>query len=48
MYRRDSKLKFVKKLIEHYKDIEDCDISINDEYLITASKDRSVGLVNLG
>ncbi|KAL6073569.1 hypothetical protein QOT17_004876 [Balamuthia mandrillaris] len=47
MYHRkeDGSHIMVKKIIQHLNDIEDCDISIHDNYLITASQDDTIGIV---
>lgn len=39
---------FVEDLFCHSDDVEDIDISPYDEYLVTASKDHSVGVFKLG
>ncbi|XP_049765471.1 uncharacterized protein LOC126094880 isoform X1 [Schistocerca cancellata] len=39
---------FLGEVYQHKGDIQDMDISPYDEYLITASKDRSVGVLRLG
>ena len=36
------------EVVQHADDIEDMDISINDEFLVTASQDKSVGIVKIG
>ncbi|KAG8242415.1 hypothetical protein J6590_066918 [Homalodisca vitripennis] len=39
---------YLGEVYKHKGDIQDLDISPYDEYLITASKDRSVGVLRLG
>ncbi|XP_064632737.1 uncharacterized protein LOC135491033 [Lineus longissimus] len=39
---------YLGDLFKHKGDVEDMDISPFDEYLVTASKDRSVGVLRLG
>lgn len=39
---------YLGQVFAHKGDVQDMDISPYDEYLITASKDRSVGLLHLG
>ena len=40
--------KFLDDVIFHKSDVYDLDISLYDEFLVTASKDKSVGILNLG
>ncbi|XP_064485880.1 uncharacterized protein LOC135398401 isoform X1 [Ornithodoros turicata] len=48
-YRRyPDRHEFLGEVFSHKGDIQDMDISPYDEYLITASKDRSVGVLHLG
>jgi WD40 repeat protein len=48
-YRRyPDRHEFLGEVFSHKGDIQDIDISPYDEYLITASKDRSVGVLQLG
>lgn len=48
-YRRYSdRHEFQDELFSHKDDVEDMDISPFDEYIVTASKDRSVGVYRLG
>lgn len=48
-YRRYSdRHAFLDEVFQHKDDVEDMDISPYDEYLVTASKDRSVGVYCLG
>lgn len=48
-YRRiDRELQFINEVYCHRSDIVDMDISHKDEYLITASRDGTVGLMCLG
>lgn len=46
--RIDRELRFLNEVYSHKDDIVDMDISQTDEYIITASKDGTVGLVYLG
>ncbi|CAH1784215.1 unnamed protein product [Owenia fusiformis] len=39
---------YIEDLFSHKQDVEDMDISPYDEYLVTASKDQSVGIIKLG
>ncbi|GIX93494.1 WD_REPEATS_REGION domain-containing protein [Caerostris extrusa] len=39
---------FLGEVFSHKSDIQDLDISPYDEYLITASRDKSVGILRLG
>ncbi|KAK2186169.1 hypothetical protein NP493_212g06000 [Ridgeia piscesae] len=39
---------YLNDALHHKSDIEDFDISPYDEYLVTASKDRTIGVVHLG
>ncbi|XP_063230094.1 uncharacterized protein LOC134535109 [Bacillus rossius redtenbacheri] len=48
-YRRyPSHHEYLGEVFRHKGDIQDLDISLYDEYIITASRDRSVGLLRLG
>uniref|UniRef100_A0A023G8I9 Putative wd40 domain protein n=1 Tax=Amblyomma triste TaxID=251400 RepID=A0A023G8I9_AMBTT len=40
--------KFLNEVLRHKENIHDMDLSPYDDYLITASKDRSVGVLQLG
>lgn len=40
--------RYINNVLTHKGDIQDMDISPYDEYLVTASKDRSVGVLRLG
>ncbi|XP_072027003.1 uncharacterized protein [Amphiura filiformis] len=40
--------KYLGEVFRHKADVQDMDISPYDEYLVTASKDRSVGVIKLG
>lgn len=40
--------KYIGDAITHKMDVFDLDISPYDEFLVTASKDRTVGVLNLG
>jgi len=37
----------VADILEHKADVEDCDISISGEYIVSASQDRTVGLATI-
>ncbi|KAK2148683.1 hypothetical protein LSH36_487g02021 [Paralvinella palmiformis] len=39
---------YLGEVLHHKSEVADMDISPYDEYLVTASKDRSVGIMKLG
>ncbi|XP_071784135.1 uncharacterized protein [Asterias amurensis] len=48
-YRRyPDRHEYLGEVFRHKADVQDMDISPYDEYLVTASKDRSVGIIKLG